>query len=253
MKKLILGAQMYTVRGFTNTEEELDDTLGRIAEIGYRYVQLSGLKFNDAKTVAALLKKHGLKASLTHTAADRITGETERVIEEHDILGCSIVGLGSIPRKYWDAGDIDGFIKDFTPAMEKIAAAGKAFAFHNHFLEFTRYKGQKVLDYMLDTCGGLLRVIFDTYWGQYAGVDPALYIREHADAIAALHLKDMQIKDGKPDFADVLEGNMNFDAITEAAKLTGGLCFVEHDNSEHPFDSLKTSYDNIMKRYDCYE
>ena len=253
MRKLILGAQMYTVRNFTNTKEELDATFGRIADIGYGYIQLSGLKFNDAEAVAGLLSKHGLRAPLTHTSADRIIGDTDRVIEEHDIMGCSVVGLGSIPRKYWDEGDIDGFIRDFTPAMEKITAAGKTFAFHNHFMEFTRYKGEKVLDYMLKACGGLLSVIFDTYWAQYAGVDPALYIRENAKAIAALHLKDMQIKDGKPDFADVLSGNMNFDAITEAAKLTGGLCFVEHDNSEHPFDSLKTSFDNIKKRYDCYE
>ncbi|MBO4216565.1 MAG: sugar phosphate isomerase/epimerase [Clostridia bacterium] len=253
MEKLRLGAQMYTVRNFTNTKEELDSTLGKIAEIGYKYVQLSGLKYNDAKEIAKLLSKHGLKAPLTHTAADRIIGETEKVIEEHDVLGCSVVGLGSIPRKYWDGNDIDGFIRDFMPAMERITAAGKIFAFHNHFLEFSRYKGRCVLDYLFEACGGLLQVIFDTYWGQYGGVDPAKYIADHAGAIAALHLKDMQIKNGKPDFDDVLSGNMNFDAITEAAKLTSGLCFVEHDNSEDPFASLKISYDNIKERYDCYE
>ncbi len=252
MEKLILGAQMYTVRNFTNSKEELDETFGKISETGYKYVQLSGLKFNDAKTVSELLIKHGLKAPLTHTAADRILGDTEKVIEEHKLLGCSIVGLGSIPKKYWEANDVDGFINDYLPAMEKITASGLVFAFHNHFLEFSRYKGRCVLDYLFEACGGLLQVIFDTYWGQFAGVDPAKYIRDHAGEIAALHLKDMQIKDGRPDFADVLEGNMNFDAITEAAKLTSGLCFVEHDNSERPFESLKISYDNIMERYDCY-
>ena len=253
MKKLILGAQMYTVRNFTDTEEQLDETLGKIAGIGYRFVQLSGLKFNVPETVAALLKKHGLKASLTHTAADRILNDTDKVIEEHGVLGCNIVGLGSIPRKYWDENDIDGFLHDFRPAMEKIAKSGKIFAFHNHFMEFARYKGQQVLDYMIKSCDGTLNVIFDTYWGQFAGVDPARYIRDNAKNIAAIHLKDMQIKNGKPDFADVLDGNMNFDAITDAAKLTEGLCFVEHDNSEQPFESLKRSFDNVMKRYDCYE
>ncbi len=253
MEKLILGAQMYTVREYTGTAAELDGTFEKIAGIGYRYVQLSGLRFNDAAAVAAMMRKHRLKAPLTHTPADRIIGDTDRVIEEHDILGCSTVGLGSIPKKYWEEGDIDGFLRDFRPAMEKITRAGKTFAFHNHFLEFSRYKGRPVLDYMLDSCDGLLKVIFDTYWGQYAGVDPAKYIRDHAKSIAALHLKDMQIKNGKPDFADVLEGNMNFDAITEAAKETAGLCFVEHDNSEAPFESLERSFANITRRYPCYE
>lgn len=42
-EKMVLGAQMYTVRDFTKTPDDFARTMERIAKIGYKYVQVSGI------------------------------------------------------------------------------------------------------------------------------------------------------------------------------------------------------------------
>ena len=37
-----LGAQLYTVRDFTKTTDDFAETLKKVADIGYRTVQVSG-------------------------------------------------------------------------------------------------------------------------------------------------------------------------------------------------------------------
>ena len=48
-----IGAQLYTVRDFTKTIEDFDETCRKINEIGYKIVQISGtpLKADEMKSV----------------------------------------------------------------------------------------------------------------------------------------------------------------------------------------------------------
>ena len=40
-EKMILGAQLYTVRDYMKNEEDFARTMERIAKIGYKYVQVA--------------------------------------------------------------------------------------------------------------------------------------------------------------------------------------------------------------------
>ncbi len=40
-----LGAQLYTVNEYTENLKDFDKSLGKIAEIGYEYVQVSGTEY----------------------------------------------------------------------------------------------------------------------------------------------------------------------------------------------------------------
>ena len=39
-----IGAQLYTLHDFTKTLEDFEETLKKVAEIGYKEVQISGFK-----------------------------------------------------------------------------------------------------------------------------------------------------------------------------------------------------------------
>ena len=96
MEKLKLGAQFYTLRDFTKTPSDFYRTMRRVADIGYKYVQISGV---GPEVKADVIKKScdetGLSVYITHTPLDRIINDTERVIEEHEMFGCNIIGVGS--------------------------------------------------------------------------------------------------------------------------------------------------------------
>ena len=49
-----IGAQLYTLRAFTQTEKDLGRTLERVARIGYRNVQLSAIGPIAPKRIKAL-------------------------------------------------------------------------------------------------------------------------------------------------------------------------------------------------------
>ena len=42
-EKMVLGAQLYTVREFTKTADDYARTIERVAKIGYKCVQVSGV------------------------------------------------------------------------------------------------------------------------------------------------------------------------------------------------------------------
>ena len=121
---MILGAQLYTVREFTQDEVGFEASMEKIAAMGYPSVQVSAVGPIPPERIRAICDRYGLAIAVTHTPQDRIRNETDRVIEEHRILGARHIGIGSMPQEYRNGIDgVDRFIRDYTPAAERIAAA----------------------------------------------------------------------------------------------------------------------------------
>ena len=257
-EKMILGAQMYTIRNFTKTNDDFAASMEKLAKIGYKYVQVSGIgKEVTPEAIAKASKDTGLKVVLTHTDIDRILNETDKVIEEHTLYGCDCVGIGGIFKyKPFNLESFKRFADDFAPAVEKIVKAGKVFSYHNHKFEYERTPdGKLFLDHIMDALPDM-KLTLDMYWVQAGGADPALNIEKYADKIFTTHFKDMRIVDNEQKYAEVLEGNINYDRIVEACLKYGvKRHMVEQDDvleGQNPFDCLETSYRNIMNRYGQY-
>lgn len=240
---MFIGAQMYTVREFTKNLDDFAQTLQRIADIGYGYVQVSGTCAFEPEWLKEQLNKTGLQCVLTHTPGPRIAEETEKVCTEHGIFGCSNIGLG------WYAFDeskpetnYENFIRTYKPAAEIMKANGKYFMYHNHDQEFKKLDGKLIMEKMAeDMPKDLMGFTLDTFWVQAGGGDPAQWLEKLAGRIPVIHLKDFSY--GRK-MAVVGEGNINFDRVFEKAEA-GGTKFmlVEQDdcNGENPFDCLQRS------------
>ncbi len=246
---MILGAQLYTVRSYTQTEKDLDESLRLIAEIGYKTVQISAIGgFIKPEKVKELCDKHGLKIVITHSDPNRILNDTENLIKEHKLMGCNYIGLGSMPDKYRTPEWIGHFTEDYKEAAKRIKDAGMLFMYHNHNFEFGKANGKYYIDYLIegfepDEMGFTL----DTYWLQMAGVDVCQWIERLKDRIPCVHLKDIAMNKYEAVMAPVMEGNMNFRRIlNELEKTNCKYLLVEQDIcQESPFICLKKSYDNL--------
>ena len=257
-EKMVLGAQLYTVRDFAKTADDYARTIERVAKIGYKCVQVSGVGPEvTPQVIKKVLDDTGVKVILTHTNATRIINETEAVIEEHELFGCDNIGVGGIfSYKPFTQENLKRFADDYAPAIEKIKKAGKQFLYHNHKFEFEKLPDGRLLFEFIMNLSPDLKLTFDTYWAQAGGVDPADRIIRWKDKIAVTHFKDMTIVDDQQKFAAVGEGNMNFDRIVDACRTVGiKYHMVEQDSvpeGANPFDSLETSYKNVMARYGEY-
>lgn len=245
------AAQLYTVRDFTKTDEAVRESLAKIRQIGYDAVQISGFSAYNLGNIVRGLKENGLTVCATHTPLDRIVGETDRVIEEHKLFGAPYVGLGFFRGKTIE--EYRELLDKLAPALEKINGAGLGFLYHNHAHELVRIDGVRPLDYMRDhTEKGKFDFLPDLFWVQTAGFSPVAFLKSYQGRTPVVHFKDMRVPpdEGKTNMAEIFEGNMDYVSIYEACNGLGvSWAAVEQDNCDgNPFDSLKTSLDNMKAR-----
>lgn len=239
-----IGAQFFTVRDTCKTLEGFAETLKKVADIGYRTVQISGTCAYEPEWLRQQLELNGLRCVITHTPEDRIALETEKVAKEHDVFGCEYVGLGWYG---FDPGKpemtLENFVRTYGQAARALRAHGKYFMYHNHDQEFKKYDGRLVLERICEEIPAeFMGITFDTYWAQVGGADPAQWLERLAGRIPCIHLKDCAY--GRK-MAVIGEGNINFDRVFEKAEAGGTkYMLVEQDdcNGEDPFDCLRRSY-----------
>lgn len=248
---MILGAQLFTLRDYIKNEKDIRFTLGEVAKMGYTTVQVSAMGPIDPKVLKEICDQLSLKIVLTHVDPNRILNETKEVIEEHQILGCDYIGIGSMPERYRTREWLNRFAIDYKEPAKMIADAGKLLMYHNHAFEFEKFDGKRMMETLMeDFTPQEMGVTLDTYWVQAAGGDVCQWIDLLQDRIHCVHLKDMAIENGKQVMAPVLEGNMNFKAIIEkiaALKKTKYLLVEQDICNGSPFDCLQTSYNNLAK------
>lgn len=244
----VLGAQLYTVREFCKTVPDIAATFKKVAGIGYKAVQVSGIGTADARDVALIANDNGLTISATHMPWPRFRNELADVIATHKAWNCSHSAIGSLPAEYYSVEGVARFLAELAPIAKTLAAEGIDFSFHNHQAEFIKLDGRLMMDRLLaDSPADMLKFEIDTYWVQVGGQSPANWIRKVAGRIPLLHLKDYAIamSDPRVRMSEIGQGNLDWQDILAAAKQAGVRWYlVEQDdcNGRDPFESLAISY-----------
>ena len=237
------GAQMYTVRAMCKTPEGFSESLRRIADIGYRTVQVSGTCAYEAEWLRDRLKENGLRCVVTHPPRERLIGDTDALIRDHDVFGCGYIRLG-----YWSFDPesemtLERYMSLFPEIARRLKAGGKTMMHHNHDGEFRRVGGRTVMDVLAESFPAEdMGFILDTFWVQAGGGDPAQWIEKLKGRVPCIHLKDYAY--GRK-MAVLGEGNINFDRVFEKAESAGcEYMLVEQDDcgGEDPFECLRRSY-----------
>lgn len=237
--------QLYTLRD--ETTKDFTGTLEKVAEIGYKGVEFAGFGGLAASQMKAVLDRLGLKAMGSHTGLDLLKNKLDEVIEYNLEIGNPYVICPW--AKYETKEDYLEAAKFYNTVGEKCRNKGLQFCYHNHAFEFNTFDGEFGLDIIYrETDPELVKAEIDTYWVQYAGLNPAEYVKKYAGRCPLVHLKDMEAGEDKH-FAEVGNGIMDIGAIAAAAKEGGAQWFiVEQDKCKRPaLESVKMSFDNLKK------
>lgn len=246
MNKPIVGLQLYTLREYCKSPKDTARTLEKVSRIGYRVVQLSGIGPIDTRELKNILDSNGLYACSTHTAYEKLLGELDEVIEEHQILGAEAIICPGLPSKLHNR---EGYLKateELKKVIEKVKKNGFTLGYHNHAIELERYREKTGLEILLDGCPSLEGEI-DTYWIQHGGGDPAFWIEKYSGRVSEVHFKDMGMKQNEQIMVPVGEGNLNWPHILNSCeKAKVKYCLVEQDTCQiDPFDSVRISFENM--------
>lgn len=179
------GLQLYSVRDVA--QENYEEALKQVAEIGYSMVETAGLFGNAPEEVAKMLEKYGLTACSTHTSIKELAADVDAVIAMHKAIGCKDIIIPS--SKFKTAEQAADVIKTINELQPKVEAAGMRLHYHNHSKEFwPNEDGQIFFEMLRDQTNILFE--FDTFWLFNAGLDPLEMMETYKDRMYFIHLKD---------------------------------------------------------------
>jgi sugar phosphate isomerase/epimerase len=246
------GAQLYTVRDFMQTHKDFAGSVRKISKLGFDCVQVAGISpIIPVEEIAETCKAHELEIVLSHTDADALLNNTKEVIQNHKLMEAKFVGLERIPKTY-ERGRT-GFVKfclDFTPIARELKNEGLQLVYHNHHMEFEQFEGKNALEYIREHLWDA-DFTLDIYWAHMAGADPAHWIRRLNKRIKVLHLKDCAVVEGISRMSEVMEGNMNWPRIMNAAKeveIEYAMIEQEECFGKDPFECLGASLYNLRNK-----
>jgi sugar phosphate isomerase/epimerase len=246
-----IAAQLYTLRDFIQTPDDIARSMERVREIGYEAVQISGMGPIEAESCRQIMDDNGLTVAATHISFESMRDEPRQVIEDHLALGCKYAAIGGLPGEYHEGG-AEGFIrfaKEASEVAKRLSQGGLTFGYHNHSFELQKYGDRTALQILYeDSDPTYFTGEIDTYWVQHGGGDPAQWIRKLQGRSFLVHFKDMAMVGHEQRFAEVGEGNLNWPNILEACKSSGVEWYiVEQDNcyERDPFESLGMSLRNM--------
>ena len=230
--KVPVGVQLYSVR--EDCERDLPGTLKALKGYGYQAVEFAGYYGRTATDMRKLLDDNGLKCCGTHTALDTLEGDAlGKTIDFNKTIGNKFLICPWIPEELRKtAADWKKLATQFDTLADKVAPAGMRVGYHNHNVEFTRWRD--------DALGPLLRRDEEVGHQQVdigncldGGGDPVALIKRFPGRTVTIHIKEFSTT--KPD-AFVGEGDVPWKAVFEACETVGGTewYIVEYEHEGQP-------------------
>ncbi len=253
--ELPIGLQLYTLRD--DLVKDVAGTIKKLAQIGYREVEVYDYYGKTAAEFRRILKDNGLTAPSGHYMTKHIKSNWEKHIAFAKEVGLKyMVNAILEPEERKSFDDYKRLAELFTHAAEQTRKAGIQFCYHNHNFEFKKFGETTPYDFLLKALDpALVKFEMDCFWVTHAGQDPVVLFKKHQGRFPLLHIKDL--KAGHPPrqeldarmglFAEVGRGTIDWKRIFAEAR-TGGVkhYYVEQDFCERPpLQSIKISYDYL--------
>ena len=253
-----IGLQMYTMRKHTNSPEECRETLRRVAEIGYRTLQVTPPSFYNDSEFTALLGEFGLRPDSVFVPTGKICAQIDDARRQADVFGVNVMRTDSIPAEMrQDADGYHRYAELLNREGHACKAAGIRLMYHFHAFEWIRFGDVHGMDILMnETDPDAVYFQPDVFWLTCAGLEVSHALKMFRGRAFSMHLKDYAIQpltgaiEDKPfNFAPVGTGNLNWPGILAAAKEIGIERYVvEQDEcTGDVFDAIDTSYRALRK------
>ncbi len=266
------GMQLYMVSA--EMQKDPAATLGKLAAIGYGYVESFPMAVKSIPEFRKMLADTGLGCPSGHFFFGILP--TEKVLDDASAMGVEYA-ISSVlpPPNSKPISDEKGFMEamnslsrdDFKriaqQANEMGAAARKRgiqFAYHNHNVEFRKFEGGETGYSILlkETDPSLVKFEVDAGWMAAGGADPAAVIAANGSRVKLLHFKDFSSitppsntlgPEAGSRIVDLGAGVVPLKAAYEAARKAGVKYFiVDHDppfKGKTTFEAAKIDFDYV--------
>jgi len=244
-----IALQLYTLR--ETAKADLAGTLKRVREIGWEYVQWSGMPEMTSEEIRAALDAAGLKAVAAHCGIEPFEQDFDKQVQYWKTVGVTDVAPGGMMDDCKDS--LEAWLqgaKRLDAVGAKLREVGLRLSYHNHNVEFEKFEGDDrcKLDILYEnTDPKNLCAELDTAWVQVGGADSAAYLLKYKNRCSIIHVKDLaaEKRNGQVWFTPLGQGVLDWPAIFQAAREAGVEWYAyEQDTCEgDPLDDARISYE----------
>ena len=152
MKNLKVGLQLYSVRD--KMEQNMEETLKAVKEMGYDCVEFAGYFGKSAQEVKAILDKLGLECASVHQTYDVFLDNPDENIKYIKTLGakfCAIPWMGIEDQKGYPG--FEKAVEDIKKVASLLKENGITMLYHNHDFEFEKFEDKYLFDWLYETVG----------------------------------------------------------------------------------------------------
>ena len=242
-----VGLQLYTVR--EAAARDFTGTLRRVAQIGYRAVELAGYGGLAVPALRATLDGLGLRAMGAHVAYTQFETRIDEVCAELRALGCDYAIVPSLPPALrGHAAGARQAAANFNRWGAACRDAGLRFGYHNHAFEFAPLAdGRTLYDTLVaETDPALVGMEVDCFWVAYGGASPVAVMRRLAGRLPIVHMKDLEPGPARAD-APVGAGLLPYKQWIAIGEAAGAEWFiVEQDHPKNALEDVATSFRNLQ-------
>ncbi|MCC8061174.1 MAG: TIM barrel protein [Clostridiales bacterium] len=180
--------------------------------------------------------------------------EELRIVDIAKRLGVEYLRIARMPEAFLDGPEaILSICREWNQLSGRLKKQGLKLAYQCHNEEFEKFNGRFILDYILEYTDDLA-IELDTFWVHMGGQFADEWIRKTAGRNDLLDVQDIRIQtpkgshlvrslllDDSVRFAEVGEGNLEFDKIIKEACKSGVkyICVCQEETYDHtPFESV---------------
>ena len=249
-QKGMVGLQLYSVR--TDMEKDPKGSLGRLAKMGYVYVEHANYvnqKFYGfaAPEFRKILDDLGLKMISGHTVMGRqhwdeakqdFSDSWKKLVDDAAVLGQKWVvspSMDNSMRKEYDS--FRKYMDVFNKSGELCKKQGMKFGYHNHDFEFSeQLNGEKLFDIMMKSLDPDLVAMQLDIGNLYNGGAVALDVmNQYPKRFEIIHVKDeITATEGTSKYESTIlgQGIVNAKKVADLARKKGGtICYIIEQES----------------------
>jgi sugar phosphate isomerase/epimerase len=234
-----LSLQLYTVRGPLG--EDLEATLLRVAEIGFRNVEPFGF-VGSADRYKGLLDAAGLAAPSGHAGLVGPDRDPQAAIDAAVGLGMTTIVDPSIHIDWASREAVVAAARELSGIARTAAEAGVRVGYHNHWQELEHViDGVSALEVFADALDDSVVLEVDTYWAEVGGASAVELLGRLGDRVALIHVKDGALSRNDQDQTAVGSGSLDVGAILAAAPQALRVVELDGFNGDI-FDAVRDSF-----------
>lgn len=254
-----ISLQMYTLREYTKTIYDFENTLEKLSDIGFRTIQYSVARGFDSRKIADILNKFNIMNDSVFADFKELGDNSKAVLSDCELFGTDYVRIASMPRE--NAKSTNGY-REFAHYLNcrtvDLKRHGKKLLYHFHAYEFRRFGDKCGIDIFMDESDPeVVELIPDTHWIHSGGKEIVPFLEKYRKRFDYIHVKDYAIGERLEKieyrpiyFAPVGEGNLDWKQIIDYCVAHGTKSFaIEQDDcyGRDPFDCVRSSYEFLKE------